>query len=139
MILLPNRVGSKLSHLMTANSDDDQPYNSRREDSCDDDPTILWAVDFSDGRKAALVEGAQLFVGRNAMDLRTFNGPSEIAKKLSSLGIDNFAEVKRCLPVNILEAIADLEEAEKALRHPPQQTHLFMDRQVPLFSFPRAA
>lgn len=141
MVLLANLIGSQLSHWMPKpNDDDDQPHRSPQRNENREDPPVLWAVELTDGRKAVLIEGACLFVVRNAMDIRTFDGPSEVAKALLSLNINNFAEAKGHLPIGIVGAIAEIEDAEEALRRPPQQILLPIndDRQIPL-PFPETA
>lgn len=125
MVLLTNLIGSQLSSWMPPpNDDDDQPHRSVRRSDDREDPPILWAVELADGRKAVLVEGAHLFVGRGVTDMRNFDGLSEIAKALIGIGINNFAEAKGQLPTKVVGAIVEIEEAEEALRRPPQQIPL---------------
>jgi hypothetical protein len=137
MVLLPRLIGNQLSSWMPPpNDDDDQPHKSRRDEPRDD-PEILWAVELTDGRKAVLVGGWRLFIGRSVMDMRTLDGLSDIAKALLNLGINTFAEAKGRLPTKVVGAIVEIEETEEELRNPPRQVVLLnLGPQVPLFQVP---
>lgn len=121
MVLLPSLIGAPLSYWMPApgDDDDDQRRRGSRRDSDREDPTILWAVQLSDGRKAVLVtnEGYQLFVCSSISDMRIFRGTEEVAEALINMGINNFEDATAELP-SVLKNNIKLKLKQGQLRLP---------------------